>query len=224
VLQTGGPVLTPWRDAVRGLIETWYPGQNGGTAVSRVLFGDAEPGGRLPATFPLREEDEPTAGDPEKYPGVGERVVYKEGVLIGYRWFDHHDLGVAYPFGYGLTYTTFRFGGMSVASGSRPRVSVTVTNTGKRTGTAVPQVYVGMPEPMAGMVQPPWQLKGFQRVRLRPRETRRVTFDLDQRAFSHWSLAGRWDVTPGCYRIAVGPSSRDLPLQGVIGRGVKCGS
>jgi beta-glucosidase len=219
VLQTGGPVLTPWRDQVKGLLEAWYPGQNGGTAIARVLLGDAEPGGRLPATFPLREEDEPTAGDPEKYPGVGERVTYKEGVLIGYRWFDERGLEVAYPFGHGLTYTTFRFRGLRIEPAPKARVSAAVTNTGGRTGTAVPQVYVGMPEPRPGVVQPPWQLKAFQRVRLRPGETRRVSFQLDDRAFSYWSPAGRWDVAPGCYRIGVGPSSRELPLQGVIGRG-----
>ena len=219
VLQTGGPVLTPWRDKVRGLLESWYPGQNGGTAIARVLFGDAEPGGRLPATFPLREEDEPTAGDPEKYPGVGEQVTYKEGVLIGYRWFDEHGLGVAYPFGYGLTYTTFQFGGLRVEPGPNVRVRVTVRNTGTRTGTAVPQVYVGMPEPRLGVVQPPWQLKGFQRVRLRPGESRKVSFELDQRAFSYWSVAGRWDVAAGCYRIGVGSSSRDIGQTAAIGQG-----
>ena len=94
-----------------------------------------------------------------------------------------------------------------------------MTNTGGRTGTAVPQVYVGMPEPRPGVVQPPWQLKGFQRVRLRPGETKRVSFRLDDRAFSYWSSAGRWEVAPGCYRIGVGASSRELPLQGVVGPG-----
>jgi beta-glucosidase len=222
VLQTGGPVLTPWRDDVRGLVEAWYPGQNGGTAIARVLFGDAEPGGRLPATFPLREEDEPTAGDPEKYPGVGERVTYKEGVLIGYRWFDERGLGVAYPFGHGLTYTSFRFDRIRIESRRRVRVSAAVTNTGRRAGTAVPQLYVGMPRPRPGIVQPPWQLKGFERVRLRPGETRRVSFELGRRAFSYWSAADRWDMAAGCYRIGVGPSSRKLPLRAVVGRGGRC--
>jgi beta-glucosidase len=101
-------------------------------------------------------------------------------------------------------------------------VRVTVTNTGSRAGTAIPQVYVGMPEPRPGVVQPPWQLKGFQRVRLGPGESRKVWFELDQRAFSYWSAAGTWDVAPGCYRVGAGSSSRDLPLQGVIGRGAPC--
>jgi len=223
VLQSGGPTLTPWRDKVRGLVEAWFPGQNGGTAIVRVLLGEAEPGGRLPATFPLREEDEPVAGDPEKYPGTGETVHYKEGVLVGYRWFDEGKLGVAYPFGFGLGYTTFAYRGLRLEPGADAKVSVAVTNTGERAGSAVPQLYVGMPEPRAGVVQPPWQLKGFDKVRLEPGETRRVSFDLDERAFSYWDPASnRWEVTPGCYAIGVGPHSRDLPLQGVIGRGAEC--
>ncbi|HEX8123816.1 MAG TPA: glycoside hydrolase family 3 C-terminal domain-containing protein [Solirubrobacteraceae bacterium] len=224
VLQTGGPVLTPWRDAVKGLLEAWYPGQNGGTAIARVLFGDAEPGGRLPATFPLREEDEPTAGDPEKYPGVGERVTYKEGVLIGYRWFETKRLAVAYPFGAGLTYSTFAFDDIRVEPGKDATVSVEVRNTGSRRATAVPQLYVGMPQPREDVVQPPWQLKGFDRVTLDPGESRRVRFALDERAFSYWDTpANGWRVAKGCYRIGVGPDSRNLPLQATIGRGQDCG-
>ena len=223
VLQSGGPVLTPWRDQVAGLLEAWYPGQNGGTAIARVLFGDAEPGGRLPATFPLREQDEPVGGDPESYPGVFERVQYKEGVLIGYRWFDERDLGVAYPFGHGLSYTTFSYRGLRLEPGDDATVSVVVENTGRRAGTAVPQVYVGMPEPAPGIVQPPRQLKGFRRVHLQPGESRRVSFELDQRAFSYWDpRSDGWQVAPGCYRVMAGASSRDLPLAGIVGRGVEC--
>ncbi len=110
VLETGGPVLTPWRDKVKGLLEAWYPGEQGGPAIARVLFGDADPGGRLPATFPREEGDIPTAGDPEKYPGVAENVKYKEGVLVGYRWYDANRIAPAFPFGYGLSYTRFRYG------------------------------------------------------------------------------------------------------------------
>jgi beta-glucosidase len=222
VLQSGGPVLTPWRDKVRGLLEAWYPGQNGGTAIARVLFGDAAPAGRLPATFPLKEADEPVAGDPEKYPGVGETVRYKEGVFIGYRWFDEHKLGVAYPFGYGLGYTTFQISDLRVEPGADAVVSVAATNTGPRAGSTAPQLYVGMPE--RGLEQPPLQLKGFERVRLAPGQTKRVRFTLDERAFSHWDQhAGRWAVTPGCYRIVVGQHSRDVAATGVIGRGADCG-
>ncbi|MEA2124545.1 MAG: beta-glucosidase [Solirubrobacteraceae bacterium] len=218
VLQSGGPTLTPWREEAPALLEAWYPGQNGGTAIANVLFG-AEPGGRLPGTFPISEADEPTAGDPEKYPGVNETVHYKEGVLIGYRWFDDKQLGVAYPFGFGLSYTSFKYTRLRVSAG---RVSVRVKNTGARTGSAVPQLYVGMPA-LADGPMPPWQLKGYRKVTLKPGRSRRVRFTLDRRAFSHWDNdADGWAVTPGCYRIGVGTSSRDLPLQGVIARRAKC--
>jgi beta-glucosidase len=225
VLQSGGPVTTPWREQVPALLEAWFPGQNGGTAIARVLFGEAEPSGRLPATFPVSEADEPVAGDPEAYPGVGQTVRYKEGVLVGYRWFDAKEKPVAFPFGFGLGYTTFAFSRLRLepSKTADARVSVLVRNTGKRSGAAVPQLYVGMPVPAEGGAMPPWQLKGFKRVSIRPGRARRVAFELDERAFSHWSTAAdRWDVTPGCYRIGVGASSRDLPLQGTISRGADC--
>ena len=224
VLQSGGPVVTPWRGEVAAILEAWFPGDNGGGAVDRVLFGDVEPGGRLPATFPVAYEDEPTAGDPEAYPGIGEIVRYKEDVLIGYRWFDKQRKEVAYPFGFGLSYTTFAFSDLRLetsADATETVVSAVVKNTGARTGSAVPQVYVGMPEPNASTVQPPWQLKGFDKVALKPGESRRVRFALDDRAFSYWA-GGGWRVAPGCYRIGVGASSRDLPLQGVVGRDAEC--
>jgi beta-glucosidase len=223
VLQSGGPVLTPWRDRVRGLVEAWFPGQNGGGAIARVLFGDAEPGGRLPATFPVREADQPTSGDPEKYPGVAERAQYKEGVFIGYRWFDERDLPVAYPFGFGLSYTRFALSDLRIAG---DRVSVTVRNTGARRGTAVPQVYLGLPDPKPGVEQPPRQLKAFDRVELAPGQSRRVAFTLGDRAFQYYDEAGAgWRTAPGCYRVMVGQSSRDLPLAGAIARGgARCGS
>ena len=224
LLQTGGPVLTPWRDKVPAIVEAWFPGQNGGTAMARVIFGDVAPSGRLPTTFPVFEADQPTAGDPEKYPGVGETVRYKEGVLIGYRWFDETGKDVAFPFGFGLSYTTFSFSDLRLAAtpGGDVRVSAAVRNTGPRAGSAVPQLYVGLPEPRAGVVQPPFQLKGFAKVPLAPGESRRVAFTLDERAFSWWAGSG-WEVAPGCYRIGVGAHSRDLPLQAVVGRGADCG-
>jgi beta-glucosidase len=221
VLETGGPVLTPWRDRVRGLLEAWYPGQDGGPAIARVLFGDTDPGGRLPATFPRSEDDEPTAGDPEKYPGVAETVKYKEGVLVGYRWFDAHGLEPVYPFGFGHSYTTFAYRDLRVASaGDGLTVTAEVANTGTREGVAVPQLYVGLPSPGPGVVQPPRQLRGFAKLVLRPGERRRVTFALDDRALSYWDTgANGWRVAPGCYAIEVGSSSRDVPLRGRSCRG-----
>jgi beta-glucosidase len=223
VLQTAGPVLTPWRDRAAAIVEAWYPGQAAGPALARVLFGDVDPGGRLPATFPVREQDLPTAGSDERYPGVDNAADYGEGVLIGYRWYDARRIAPAYPFGHGLSYSRFAFRDLRVRRTLRragATVTVTVVNRGRRTGTAVPQVYVTLPG-AAGRVQPPRQLKGFRTVELRRRRARRITFRLDVRAFSYWdSGAQRWQVAPGCYRISVGRSSRHiaqrarLPLAG----------
>lgn len=227
VLQSGGPVLLPFRNDVGALLEMWYPGQNGGTALSRVLFGDVDPGGRLPATFPAAAGDLPTAGDLFAYPGVLETVRYKEGVLVGYRHYDAKSLGVAYPFGHGLSYTSFAYGPPVVERLDAPgvaRVSFTVTNTGSRAGSTVPQLYVGMPEPRAGVVQPPRQLKGFTKVSLAPGETRTVSLTLNRRAFSYWDvLTDGWQVAPGCYRLEVGRSSRDIAHRATAAWGAACG-
>ena len=227
VLETGGPVLTPWRDRIAGLLEAWYPGLDGGTAIARVLFGDTDPGGRLPVTFPKAESDEPYSGDPEAYPGVGERVVYKEGVFVGYRWFDEKGIEPAYPFGSGLSYTSFRYRNLRVtpaAGGPGATVSVEVTNTGSRRGYETPQLYLGMPDPSAEVEQPPRVLRGFEKLDLRPGETRTARFALDARSLSHWdTAAGDWRIAPGCYEVMVGRSSRDVELRGVLAQGgVSC--
>jgi beta-glucosidase len=212
VLETGGPVLTPWRDRVAALLEAWYPGQEAGPAIARVLFGDADPGGRLPATFPRSEADLPTAGDPETYPGVGEAETYKERLLVGYRFYDAMGRRPAYPFGFGRSYTRFRYAAMSARRrGAKVAVALTVRNTGRRAGIAVPQVYVGMP---ARVGEPPRQLKAFTKLRLAAGSHHRAHFTLGRRAFSHWD--GGWRVTPGCYTIRAGPSSRTLPLHARI--------
>jgi beta-glucosidase len=227
VLETGGPVLTPWAGRVRAVLEAWYPGAEGGTAIARVLFGDVDPGGRLPATFPRSENDLPTAGDPEKYPGVAETVKYKEGVLVGYRWFDATGRRPAYAFGYGLSYTRFSFEGLRVAARADGTVSagIDVVNTGRRAGMAVPQLYVGMPSPRPGVVQPPRQLKGFRKIELAPGARGRAEFELDRRALSYWDTSVRdWRVAPGCYRLFVGRSSRDTVARETLAvDGASCG-
>ncbi len=218
VLQTSGPVLTPWRDRVQALLEAWYPGESGGEAVTRVLLGDAEPGGRLPATFPKREEDEATAGDPEAYPGVDDQVRYKEGVLVGYRWFDAKRITPAYPFGAGLSYTTWRYRDLRIhrSRGRAPAtVSVTVTNTGRRRGSDVAQLYLRIPAPRAGQVAAPRQLKGFRRVALKPGHSARITFTLTPRDLASWNTgANAFRVKAGCYPVMLGRSSRDIVLKG----------
>lgn len=212
VLETGGPVLTPWRDKVNGLLEAWYPGAQAGPAIARVLFGDADPGGRLPATFPKSEDQLPTAGDPEKYPGVDGNAYYKEGVFVGYRWFDSHGFEPAYPFGFGRSYTRFAYGRMRVkALPNGAAVSLAVTNTGRRKGLDVPQLYVRMPSPSAEVRQPPRQLRGYRKVMLRRGQTKRVRFRLRARDLAYWDAGSDgWKVAPGCYRFVVGRSSRRL--------------
>ncbi len=211
VLETSGPVLTDWRDDVPSIVEAWYPGESGGTAIARVLFGDIDPGGRLPATFPARQEDLPTEqGDAEQYPGVDGTVQYKEGVLVGYRWFDAKKIKPVFPFGHGLSYSRFTYRKLRVRG---RRVSFTVRNRGTRTGFAVPQLYTGIPVP-AGTTQPPRQLKGFTKLSLKPGQKKRVTLKLNRRSFSYYDVGkAAWTVAPGCARIFVGRSSRDLPLR-----------
>jgi beta-glucosidase len=224
VLETGGPVLTPFRDQVGALLEAWFPGEQGGPAVARVLFGDTDPGGRLPATFPQNAADIPTATQAQ-YPGIANQVQYSEGVLVGYRWYDAKGITPAFAFGSGLSYTTFQYSGLSVhrggvAAGTVATVTATVTNTGSRTGVAVPQLYLDLPSPSATVVQPPRQLRGYSKLDLAPGQSATVTFPLDDRAFSYWDVTSNgWRVAPGCYGVQVGASSRDLPLNGLASRG-----
>ncbi|MFC5751814.1 beta-glucosidase [Actinomadura rugatobispora] len=207
VLENGGPVLLPWAGRVAGIVQAWYPGEQGGNALARVLFGDVDPGGRSPVTFPAAERDAPASGGPAQYPGRDGSVHYSEGVLVGYRHYDARRITPRFAFGHGLSYTTFAFGGLAV---HRDRVEVTVTNTGARRGTAVPQLYLGLPG-TAEAPQPPRQLKGFAKVRLDPGQSRRVTMPLNDRAFSYWDeTAGAWRAAPGCTSVMVGTSSRDI--------------
>jgi beta-glucosidase len=221
VLETGGPVLTPWRNQIKGLLEAWYPGQQGGTAIARVLFGDVDPSGHLPVTFPQSGAQEPTADDPSAYPGIGLNETYKEGVFVGYRWFDAHALTPAFPFGFGLSYTRFAFGHLTIGQtgGGGARIGATVTNIGRRAGAAVTQLFMGLPS-LPGIPQPPAQLKGFAKVALLPGQSAHVSFRLDSRSLSHWNVpGGDWQLAPGCYRVMVGSSSRDTPLRGTLAQG-----
>jgi beta-glucosidase len=246
VMETGAPVLTPWRNQISSLLESWYPGEDGGTAIAHVLFGDADPGGRLPATFPQQESDIPTAaGGAERYPGVPQPLEaeceveapvpcpyfqenYSEGVFVGYRWYDQQQIQPAFPFGFGLSYTQFHYGGLKVKyqKGAQPSatVSVNIRNTGKRSGWAVPELYLSLPSP-SGVPEPPLQLKGFAKVELAPHQHERVSMTLDARSFSYWSdAANEWQIAPGCDEIEVGPSSAELSLHRFIAQGrVKCG-
>jgi beta-glucosidase len=224
VLETGAPVLTPWRGQVGAILEAWYPGQEGGTAIARVLFGDADPAGRLPATFPQDASQLPTAGSQLQYPGVAEEEDYSEGVFVGYKWYDAHNLTPAFPFGDGLSYTTFRYAPLHVqaASGANQvaRATVEVTNTGARSGFATPELYISKPATGA-LPQPVRQLVGYASVAVPAGRTARVSFPLNDRSFATWASDG-WQVVPGCYRLSAGASSRDLPSAATIGRGARC--
>ncbi len=216
VLKTGGPVLMPWLERVPAVLEAWYPGEEDGNAVAALLFGDVNPSGKLTMTFPKAEADVP-AHSPEQYPGVNGNAAYSEKLLVGYRWYDAQRIEPLFPFGFGLSYTTFAFTNASVSAYDAPRpvtVSVDVRNSGERAGAEVIQVYVAAP---AAAGEPPRQLKGFAKVTLRAGETRRVTVPLDSRAFSIWDgRTNGWVTVPGEHTIWIGDSSRHLPLHASV--------
>jgi beta-glucosidase len=215
VVNTGSPVTMPWLDDVPAVLQLWFPGQELGDALVDVLTGDAEPGGRLPTTFPRRLEDTPAFAH---YPGRDGKAVYAEGLFIGHRWYDREGIEPLFPFGHGLGYTTFELGTAAVSGGvdEGVTVEVDVRNTGDRRGSEVVQVYV---EPPAGdPARPLRHLAGFARIELNPGERGTVSIELGRRAFASW-LDGGWTVTPGEYVIHVGRSSRDLARAGSVTAG-----
>jgi beta-glucosidase len=225
VLKTGAPVLMPWGEAVPAILEAWYPGEEDGNVVAAVLFGDCNPSGKLPITFPKALADLPTRAV-ERYPGVGpaNRTVaqYSEKLLVGYRWYDARGIEPLYPFGYGLSYTSFAYSNLALSSPTlstaNPALTVDfdVANTGQRGGAEVAQVYVGLPS-SADVPQPPQQLKGFARIDVPPGRTGHAHVLLDARAFSYWDVAThQWKAAPGDYQIFVGASSRDIRLKGRV--------
>jgi beta-glucosidase len=207
VLNTGSAVTMPWLAEVKGVIEAWYPGQNDGNAIAAVLFGDVNPSGKLPVTFPRSLAQVP-ASTAAQWPGTGGKVQYSEGIGVGYRWYTSKGITPLFPFGYGLSYTSFSFSHLVVRPGRDGyQVSAAVTNTGQRAGADVAQLYVGDP---ASTGEPAEQLKGFQRVTLRPGQTTQVTFSVSSNDLAWWN--GHWEVTPGTYALMVGDSSASLPL------------
>ena len=217
VLNNGAPILMPWADQVAGILQMWYPGQEGAKATADLLSGAATPSGKLPVTFPRRAEDTPTA-DPARYPGVDGHGAYSEGILVGYRWYDAKGIAPLFPFGHGLSYATFAYSALSVTPASGPDklghdVRVTVRNTGRRVGTEVVQVYVGPPAsppvPLASQA-----LAAFGRVTLAPGEAQTLTLHIDPRAWSYWSVViNNWAIAPGRRSVFVGSSSRDIRLK-----------
>jgi beta-glucosidase len=211
VVNAGSPVTMPWADAVAAILQIWYPGQEGGDAVADVLFGVADPGGRLPDSFPVRVEDNPAD---LTYPGEAGAVSYGEGIFVGYRGFERRRVAPRFPFGHGLSYTSFAYGEVSVDRASFGRgedvtATVAVRNVGERTGREVVQVYVRDVE--SSLLRPEKELKGFAKVTLQPGEEQTVRILLSHRAFAAWDPTLKdWVTEPGEFEILVGGSSVDL--------------
>lgn len=220
VLKTGSAVLMPWIDKVPAVLEAWYPGEEDGNVVADVLFGDVNPSGKLPLTFP-RVLTDVAANTSAQYPGVDKVAHYVEGLLVGYRHYDAKKIEPLFPFGFGLSYTTFDFKNLKVSRSSVPAqdlgaitVEATLRNTGKRAGAEVAQLYIGYP---ASTGEPPHQLKGFQKLMLKPGQSGHVRFSLGARAFSYWDVQSHsWKIAPGTYEVLVGSSSRTLPLHASV--------
>jgi len=219
VIDAGAPVTMPWLGQVAAVVDAWYPGESNGAALASVLYGATDPSGHLPATFP-RSLSQVPASTPAQFPGVGGQVQYSEGIDVGYRWYDARNLTPLFPFGYGLSYTTFAFSDLRVTPpqlagrGAPVTVTARVTNTGPVTGAEVAQLYLGDP---AAAGEPPRQLKGFQKVTLRPGRSAVVSFTLDRHDLSYWNdSANGWVVPDGGFRVYVGDSSAlsGLPLRG----------
>ncbi|KAB8143058.1 beta-glucosidase [Chloroflexia bacterium SDU3-3] len=220
VLMSGGPVeMASWADHTPAILQAWYAGQEQGAAVARLLLGDAAPAGRLPISFPRSMTESPVAA-PEQYPGVGGAVHYREGLGVGYRGYDAQGIEPRYPFGYGLTYTSFAYRDLELATDAEGVIQVrfTLANTGQRAGTEVAQVYLGLPEDAAA---PPRQLAGWARVALAPGEQRRVAVAIDPRApdgpLRTWDAqASAWRVVAGACRVYVGQHARHTALAGTL--------
>jgi beta-glucosidase len=226
VLETGGPVLMPWLDKVPAVLAAWYPGQHGGEAIANILFGKVNPSGRLPITFPKVTKQAPrpepvglvemakndaasnagsSGGQAQSFP-----VEYPEGADVGYRWYAKKGESPLFPFGYGLSYTRFAYANLKVTGGAMLSVSFDVTNSGKFAGADVPQLYVT--PPTGGAVA---RLSGFERVTLKPGETRHVTLTAERRTLSTWDAQTRgWHLTGGRYAVAIGHHAGDATLEG----------
>jgi beta-glucosidase len=217
VLSNGSPIEMPWLARAPAVLEACLGGQAGGSAVVDVLFGEVNPSGKLAETFPVRLEDSPAT---LSFPGDRDRVEYREGLFVGYRYHDAARVAPLFPFGHGLSYTTFEYSGLSLDRASMDEretlnVSVRVKNTGRLAGQEVVQLYVR--DEAASVVRPEKELKGFEKVALAPGEEKVVRFALSRRAFAFWDLRTHaWKVEPGDFTILVGASSRDLRLTGRV--------
>ena len=229
VVESGGPITMPWVGQVSGILEAWFAGSAGSDAVANILFGDVNPSAKLPLTFPKSEADLPhptvVKPGPASVPNYMSKepwiqiatglapfpVNYDEGVKVGYKWYDAEKKPVLFPFGHGLSYTTYSYSNLKVTTGKNPHVTFTVTNTGKRAGAEVSEVYASLP---AAAAEPPKRLVGFSKVKLNPGESKEVEIDVDQKFLSIFNVdQNAWQLLPGDYGFMVGGSSQDLPLK-----------
>lgn len=212
VLETGNPVAMPWRDKVRAIVEAWYPGQAGGQAIAEVLTGAVNPSGRLPITFPvdLAQTPRPQLPGIDTPWGTPTTIRYDEGAEVGYRWYAQQGEKPMYPFGHGLSYTSFAYSGLHVTGGETITAGFTVTNTGDRAGADVPQLYL-----TAAPDQERMRLLGSERVELAPGQSRALTLTADPRLLARFDGgAKQWHITEGAYEVALGKSAGDLVLTG----------
>ncbi|MBD0742465.1 beta-glucosidase [Streptomyces sp. CBMA152] len=215
VLNTSSSTTMPWLERTAAVLQMYYPGQEGAAATAAVLFGDCDPGGRLTQSFPVSDDRHPVAGDARRYPGVDGVEEYSEGIHLGYRWYDAEGVEPLFPFGHGLSYTTFAYDDLDVrAEHGGLVVGFTVRNTGRRTGIEVAQVYVG-PSPELRLDQVERALAGYRRLELDPGDSRRVTVRIAPRSLSSWDAVRHgWVLGTGRRRVEVGASARDLRLTG----------
>jgi beta-glucosidase len=214
VITAGGNVdMSAWIDKVPAILHTWYAGQEGGTALAKVVFGDVNPSGHLPVSFERRWEDNPVHDS--YYPEEGtKKVVYREGIFVGYRGYEHNKVKPLFPFGYGLSYTTFKYTNLKATPTA---VTFDVTNSGSREGSAVPQLYVGSAN--TTVPRPTKELKGFSKVSLKPGETRHITIPLNDRSFSYYDVgSNQWKAPAGAYEVLLGDSSENILLKGTVNR------
>lgn len=213
VLMGGGPIdITQWASQSKAIIEGWYPGMEGGNALAKIIFGEVNPSGKLPMTFPKKLEDSP-AHKLGEFPGVNGTVHYNEGIFVGYRYFDTYKVEPQFAFGHGLSYTTFKYQNLSIQKTGKQQalVTLTVKNTGKVAGAEVVQLYVREEKPV--LERPDKELKAFQKVFLQPGESRQITLKLDRSAFAYYNdKMNNWVVDPGKYDVLLGSSSRDIRL------------
>jgi beta-glucosidase len=229
VLETGSPVTMPWANQVSGILEAWYGGSRGAEAIARLIFGEVNPSAKLPITFPRSEADLPhpgvvkpprestTAdGDPDAWKKIAAglpafQITYDEGLKVGYKWYDAEQKQVLFPFGYGLSYTTYKYSDLKVTPGKTIHVSFKVANTGSRAGSEIAEVYAALPE---GTGEPPKRLVGWSKVKLDAGESKELTIEVDPEYLSIFNVErDAWQLVPGGYTLMVGGSSQSLPLK-----------